>query len=447
MDIDASSRQTDPDPTALRLTLRRVAYDSARHFFNLESGWLRTARELTISPGPMIRRYVEGHRSVYANPFGYLVIASAASFVVQKAAGFQDRMVTAAQGNTLSSPLQMEFVNTFTELLFQHMLFVSIGIVIPIALLVRVLFRGSGYNLAECSVFSLYAAGHTALFGIVLIPILMLLPPSGLIQASVSLGAAIPYMIWASRGFLVGRLLWVAAKMTVAYLMAYAAFMVAVVLFVIAYIVVVMQPSSSGVEWDLVTATDYEAIPVIEKLLDDGADVNMTRQLTSLHAAATSGNLEIVNLLLEHGADVNLQDIHGRTPLFVALAEHHPEVATRLAEEPTDVSVRAADGSTLLIAAVRAERVDLVRWALEQGTDVNAVRPEKKHATALIMAAAKGNPVIVQLLLAAGADPNLTNHKGQTALDLAKGREVRSLLQPVTTTEAPNGGKAEQVEQ
>ena len=87
----------------------------------------------------------------------------------------------------------------------------------------------------------------------------------------------------------------------------------------------------------------------------------------------------------------------------------------------------------MLIEAVRAERTDLVRWALEQGSDVNAVRPEKKHATALMTAAAKGDPVIVQLLLAAGADPNLPNHKGQTALDLAKGDEVRDLLQPVTT--------------
>ena len=433
MDIDAASGPTELDPTTLRLTLRRVASDSVRHLLNLDTGWLRTARELTVSPGPMIRRYVDGHRSVYANPFGYLVIATAVSFVIQNLAGFQDRMVMAAQNNSMRSPLQMEFVNTFTELLFQHMLFVSLGIVIPIALLVRVLFRGSGYNLAECFVFSLYAAGHTALFGLVLIPVLMLLPPSGLIQAGVSLGVAIPYMIWASRGFLRGRLLWVAAKMTATYLIAYAVFMVAVMVFVVAYIVVVMQPSSSGVAWDLVTATDYEAIPVIEKLLDEGADVNMTRQRTALHAAAASGNLAIVDLLLEHGADVNLQDIHGRIPLFVALAEHHPEVATRLSEEPTDVSVRTSDGSTLLIEAVRAERTNLVRWALEQGSDVNAIRPEKKHATALMTAAAKGDPVIVQLLLAAGADPDLPNHKGQTALDLAKGDEVRDLLQPVTT--------------
>jgi ankyrin repeat protein len=72
--------------------------------------------------------------------------------------------------------------------------------------------------------------------------------------------------------------------------------------------------------------------------------------------------------------------------------------------------------------------VELVQWALDRGTDVNAIRPEEESATALIIAARKGNREIVRLLLAGGADPNATNHEGQTALDLAKGQEVKELL-------------------
>ena len=80
------------------------------------------------------------------------------------------------------------------------------------------------------------------------------------------------------------------------------------------------------------------------------------------------------------------------------------------------------------MAAARAEDVELVQWALDQGTDVNAIRPEKRNGTALIIAARKGNPEIVSLLLARGADPTVANHEGETALDLAKGQEVKELM-------------------
>ena len=117
--------------------MRSVVTDAAKHFFDLESGWLRTVRDLTLAPGPMIRRYVQGDRKVYANPFAYLVFGTAASFVVQNLVGFQDKMMAAASTNTMKSPLQMELITSFTELMFQNSLYVSIGILLPMALLVR----------------------------------------------------------------------------------------------------------------------------------------------------------------------------------------------------------------------------------------------------------------------------------------------------------------------
>ena len=252
-------------------------------------------------------------------------------------------------------------------------------------------FRKSGYNLAEAFVFALYTAGHLSLLGVVLIPLYTLLPPSGAIQAIVSLTAAGVYMIFAAQGFFNGGFAWVAIKTGVAYVLAYCCFMVVMVVGIIVYIVVVLVPSSSRLDWDLITATDYELVPVVEKLLDEGADVDSTLRRTSLHAAAANGNLEILELLIDRGADVNLQDIHGRVPLFVALAEHQIEAARRLSEADTDAGVRTSDGSTLLMEAVRAEDDGLVRWALDGGVDVNAIRPEKNHATALMIAARKGN--------------------------------------------------------
>ena len=433
MNDNTTPAVTDASPEAPRLTMALVLREIVERFFDVDKGWLRTARDLTLGPGAMIRRYVQGHRKVYANPFAYLVVGTAVNIMTQKVVGFQERMVATASGNVTDSPLQSEFINRFTELISQNALYVSIGIVVPLALLVRFFFRRSGYNLAECFVFALYSVGHLSLLGFVLLPLYMLLPPSAAIQGIVGITVAIIYTVFVAQGFFSGGFFAVAIKTCIAYLIAYLTFFVVMMVFVITYIFIVLVPTSSGVDWDLVTATDYESIRVIEKQLDDGADINMTLQRTALHAAAANGNLEIVELLIERGANVNLKDIHGRVPMFVALAEHQPEVAARLAEADTNPNVRTVDGSTLLMAAVRAEEVQLVQWALDHGTDVNAIRPEKNNATALILAARKGNAEIVSLLLAAGADPDVANHEGETALDIAKGKKVKELLQ--TTAE------------
>jgi ankyrin repeat protein len=428
MDQQKTAAAVEASPDAPRLTMRLVMNQMVERFFDVEKGWLRTALELTLGPGTMIRRYVEGHRKVYANPFAYLILGTAVSFIVQRVVGFQERMVATTRTNALESPLQMEFINSFTELMMQNGLYVSIGILLPLALLVRIFFWKSGYNLAECLVFALYTVGHLALLGVVLVPLLMLLPPSAVIQGAVGLTVALIYVAYAGRGFFSGNLVVVAIKTSLAYAMAYLSFLAVMMVLVFVYVIVALVPTSSGVDWDLVTATDYEVIEVIEKLLDEGVDINMTLHRTALHAAAENGNLEIVELLIARGADLNLQDNHGRIPMYVALANYQSEIAKRLAEEEFDVQILAADGSTLLMAAARAEDVDLVRWALDRGIEVNAIRPKKNHATALMIAAGKGNPEIVELLLARGADPDLTNHEDRTALDLAKSKEVKDLL-------------------
>jgi hypothetical protein len=437
MDQQTADVAADVSSTPPRLTMGLVLRGVAERFFDVDRGWLRTARELTFGPGAMIRRYVEGHRKVYANPFAYLMAGTAVSIMVQKVVGFQERIVTTSRNSALDSPLQMEFVNRFTELMSQNALYVSVGILVPLALVVRLFFRRSGFNLAECFVFALYTVGHLALLGFVLVPLYMLLPPSAAIQGVVGMTVAVFYTAYAARGFFSGGPVATVIKMAVAYVLAYIVFMLVMMVFVLAYIFIVLLPGSSGEDWDLVTAADYEAVPVIEKLLDDGADINMTLQRTALHAAAANGNLEIVELLIERGADVNLQDIHGRVAMFVALAEHQPEVARHLAEAETNPHVRTTDSSTLLMAAARAEDRELVQWALDHGTDVNAFRPGKNNATALIIAARKGNSEIVKLLLAGGADPSVVNEKGQTALDVAKGENVKGLLRAPTASAPP----------
>ena len=201
MDDNTTLAVADLPSEAPRLTMGLVLRGVVERFFDVDKGWLRTARELSFGPGAMIRRFVKGHRKVYANPFAYLVVGTAVSFIVQGFVGFQERMVATTSNSTVDSPLQMEFANRFTELIFQNALYVSLGIVVPLALLVRLFFRRSGYNLGKCLVFSLYSVGHLSLLGFILIPLYMLLPPSAVIQGIVGMTVALIYIIYVARVF------------------------------------------------------------------------------------------------------------------------------------------------------------------------------------------------------------------------------------------------------
>jgi ankyrin repeat protein len=74
---------------------------------------------------------------------------------------------------------------------------------------------------------------------------------------------------------------------------------------------------------------------VTELLLANGADVNATDsqwQVTALHSAAGFGRKQMVELLLARGADVHARNIHGQTPLDVAVCKNQTVVADLLRE-------------------------------------------------------------------------------------------------------------------
>jgi ankyrin repeat protein len=67
-----------------------------------------------------------------------------------------------------------------------------------------------------------------------------------------------------------------------------------------------------------------------------------------LHIAARNGYLEIVELLLEHGANPNVQDNDGRTPLHYAVENCHVGVARVLLDHGADPTIRDNNGMTPL---------------------------------------------------------------------------------------------------
>jgi ankyrin repeat protein len=125
-----------------------------------------------------------------------------------------------------------------------------------------------------------------------------------------------------------------------------------------------------------------------------------------------------VSSLLHEGADPNIQDRMGFTPLISAAREGHIEVVRTLLENGADPNLRGGLNNWYpLMHAVHKNQLESAQALLERGADVNA---RGAHGdTALMMAAGYGRTEIVRLLLRRGADPRMRGVHGETAPGLA----------------------------
>jgi ankyrin repeat protein len=81
--------------------------------------------------------------------------------------------------------------------------------------------------------------------------------------------------------------------------------------------------------------------------------------------------IEIARLLVKNGADVDLIDKYGITPLHIAVRYNIPDLVSLLVEKGADVNIENDYGFTPLILAVHLNNVEMVRLLVEEGVDVN----------------------------------------------------------------------------
>lgn len=98
---------------------------------------------------------------------------------------------------------------------------------------------------------------------------------------------------------------------------------------------------------------------LVEQLIKRGADVNKTGW-TALHYAASSGQLSIISLLIEHSAYIDAESPNGTTPLMMAAMYGTPAAVALLLQEGADPQLKNQQGLTALQFAQRANRRDAV---------------------------------------------------------------------------------------
>ena len=110
----------------------------------------------------------------------------------------------------------------------------------------------------------------------------------------------------------------------------------------------------------LAAAANGDLAEVKRLVVDCGVDPNVQDDLgmTPLHRAASDGYLEVVELLLEHGANSNIQENkYGWTPLHYAAKKCHVNVARVLLDHGADPTIRDNEGKTPLDYGSNCEEI------------------------------------------------------------------------------------------
>lgn len=218
-----------------------------------------------------------------------------------------------------------------------------------------------------------------------------------------------------------------------------------------------------GADVNAIARATPDYLEKLKKMVEEGQvteDEPNVDGVTAMHVAAQGGHLEVVDLLIESGADVTILDDEKRSPLLLAVKGNYGEVALSLLKAGADPNMEYVDdeGKThnLLFDAIMVENDEFVLTLIEKGAKLD-YQDEKKITTLLqashrglsnitekilekdstpafldaasedgitplIAASSEGHVEIVKQLIAAKANVNAEDKDGTTALMAAAAR-------------------------
>jgi ankyrin repeat protein len=192
----------------------------------------------------------------------------------------------------------------------------------------------------------------------------------------------------------------------------------------------------------LMFASNFGYVDMIDELLDRGADPNTVQAdgATALMLAAQAGQSEAVEKLIRRGADVNRRHRDGRTALMLAAGSgtiqvknvtdsNHRSIVNALLAANADVSVVSRNGRTVLTEAGSTDHNDLVPFFLARGANPNHADPD--GATPMIYSARSGSITALLWLLTFRGELSVRTRDGYTPLMeavLGGNREIAPVL-------------------
>ncbi|XP_036129341.1 2-5A-dependent ribonuclease [Molossus molossus] len=178
----------------------------------------------------------------------------------------------------------------------------------------------------------------------------------------------------------------------------------------------------------LIKAVKEENRELVQQLLEEGADVNFQEETggwSPLHNAVQNDSEDMVSLLLRYGADPGLRKRNGATPFIIAGIVGNVRLLQLFLSEGAGVDEHDRHGFTAFMEAAAYGRVGALRFLHDSGAQVNLGRQpleeqkqlRKGGATALMDAAENGQIEVLRILLEEmGADVNIRDNMGRNAL-------------------------------
>ena len=195
------------------------------------------------------------------------------------------------------------------------------------------------------------------------------------------------------------------------------------------------KPSGSGLTGigliDAAAAGDIDGLRALLETSEPDLNVRDARGRTALMAATYANQPAAVGLLLEAGADVDLQDDMLNNSFLYSGAEGLMEILKLTHRAGADPTIRNRYGGVAIIPASEKGHLDAVRYLLEE-TDVDVNHINDLGWTALLEAVilTDGGPVFQQIvaeLIAHGADVTIADGDGVTPLQHARQRGYREI--------------------
>ena len=177
-------------------------------------------------------------------------------------------------------------------------------------------------------------------------------------------------------------------------------------------------------------------LTAVKNQLKNNIDLNIkdANSETGIIIATDRNDIAMVNLFLEHGADVNIASNKiDNTPIMIASVKGYTDIVELLIEKSNpDMTILNGYGGTALIPACERGHVDVVKLLLEK-TNVKVDHINKLGWTAMLEAivlsnGGKSQQEIVRLLLAKGANKNIADKNGITPLEHAKKKGFKELV-------------------
>ena len=164
---------------------------------------------------------------------------------------------------------------------------------------------------------------------------------------------------------------------------------------------------------------DLAQVKVLMSAGDVDANVIDSFQNSALLMAVDNRHREVAEYLLEHGADIQLDNKYGYTPLMQAVMRNDAKMVALLLDKGAKIDQKNfyTELSPLMMAVDNGS-MDMVELLITRKANLNL--QDERGRSALMHATAARQPKIAERLTQAGADTTLKDKQGRTADDLAK---------------------------